>query len=252
MEQLAVEQSSTSNETLRQLYQERIQRKEYTREQVHLGGWTFQIFQKPGLSVGSVHNQDSVSKMCKYIQENQTEFKGKRVLELGAGVGVIGLLCASYGADITLTDCDALIPLLEKNIEANTQEGFKIRAKSYLWGSDASSLQPPFDVIIANDIAYNESSFEQLEKSLVALSDTDTKIFLSYRNKHTEIDTLSRMYLHTYLVDDPEANKPRKEHFLDHLKKHFTWKQISSFSKVGDCTLFLVQKKPRFWLLENE
>ena len=41
-------------------------------------------------------------------------FKGKRVLELGAGVGAVGLALACAGADVTLTDIPICLPMLQR------------------------------------------------------------------------------------------------------------------------------------------
>jgi len=63
-------------------------------------------------------------------------------------------------------------------------------------------------------------------QSLVALSDVDTKILLSYKKR---------------------SNHEQK--FFDLLAKKFTWTQVSR--PVDGSVLFLVKKNPRFWLLEQ-
>ena len=41
------------------------------------------------------------------------------VLELGSGVGAVGLLCCALGAQVTLSDLAPALPLLARNCRRN-------------------------------------------------------------------------------------------------------------------------------------
>lgn len=45
---------------------------------------------------------------------------GQRIIELGSGTGVVGLVAAALGAQqVTLTDKQQILPLLKRNIQVS-------------------------------------------------------------------------------------------------------------------------------------
>jgi predicted nicotinamide N-methyase len=71
------------------------------------------------LSVGAV-NWDGAFVMVAYLATLPlTTFRDKKVLELGAGPGMPGLFAAKLGSHSTITDLPKIVPLIERNIEAN-------------------------------------------------------------------------------------------------------------------------------------
>jgi len=114
-------------------------------------------------------------------------WKNKRVIEVGSGVGVTGIIVATLGSEVTLTDLQDLVPLLEKNASANqTSEFPTIKVKAHHWGDDVSCLNPPFDAILAAECIYYEELVEPLCKSLLELSNPSTSIYVAYE-AHNEI-----------------------------------------------------------------
>ncbi|KAJ7554984.1 hypothetical protein O6H91_05G018200 [Diphasiastrum complanatum] len=110
---------------------------------------------------------------------NPGMFEGKRVVELGAGTGLPGLVASVHGAEVVLTDKLELLPGLRRNIEENDLQG-RVRAQVYEWGKDCKDLAPPVDYILMSDVLYDIDSTPSLCKSLLDLSDERTQILLAY------------------------------------------------------------------------
>jgi predicted nicotinamide N-methyase len=95
----------------------------------------------------------------------------KLCIELGAGTGLPGLLCAKLGAQhVLLTDMEQVVPLLEENIEKNQlNDNNKARALPLDWtklSQDFEILQQhgyqnkSFDIILAADTIYQKQLVE--------------------------------------------------------------------------------------------
>ena len=88
---------------------------------------------------------------------------GVSVLELGSGVGAVGLLCCALGAQVTLSDLAPALPLLARNCRRNGygQHLARVAELDWLWAGEAPSKLQPFtalearpDVIVASDVWY--------------------------------------------------------------------------------------------------
>jgi len=91
---------------------------------------------------------------------------GKRVLEVGAGLGLPGMCAASLGAKVTLTDLPEVLSLLQWNVEANPHVSSNCSVVPLSWGSDDGVRLGKFDVIIGADVVYWEHLFPLLLKTL--------------------------------------------------------------------------------------
>jgi predicted nicotinamide N-methyase len=108
-------------------------------------------------------------------------WKGKRLVELGAGVGVTGILAASLGASVVLTDLDNIVPLLEKNAQTNQKYApLPIQVAVHSWGDDVKHLKPPVDAILAAECVYYENLVEPLCKTILDLSDEKTVTYAAF------------------------------------------------------------------------
>ncbi|XP_054894240.1 protein-lysine methyltransferase METTL21D [Poeciliopsis prolifica] len=110
---------------------------------------------------------------------------GRRVVELGAGTGAVGLMAATLGAHVIVTDLEDLQSLLNVNIQENQtliQSG-SISAKVLKWGENVSELLPPPHCIIMADCIYYEQSIGPLVETLKQLSGPETSIICCYEQR---------------------------------------------------------------------
>ena len=84
----------------------------------------------------------------------QDDMEGKRILELGAGTGLVGIIAAKLGAKVTMTDgSEAVIERLPHNAGCNKEV---IEAKVLWWGEDDDLLDRDWDLVIGADITYDD------------------------------------------------------------------------------------------------
>ncbi|XP_044517904.1 protein-lysine methyltransferase METTL21D [Gracilinanus agilis] len=108
----------------------------------------------------------------------------RSVLELGAGTGAVGLMAATLGADVIVTDLEELQDLLKLNIKMNEHliTG-SVQAKVLKWGEEKKDYLPPPDFILMADCIYYEESLEPLLKTLKDFSGPKTCIICCYEQR---------------------------------------------------------------------
>ena len=139
--------------------------------------------------------------MAEYFWIN-ADFCGKRVLELGAGLGLVGIVAAAKGAQVVQTDfiSDA-IKLAEENAKMNGIS--KIEYKLADWRD--FPLEEQFDWIIGSDILYEPQLHPHLEEiftvnlkpgGIITLADPgrdDAKRFIAgFGRDNYNIETVTR------------------------------------------------------------
>jgi predicted nicotinamide N-methyase len=91
----------------------------------------------------------------------ELQLRGRRVVELGCGLGAPSLAAAGRGADVLATDRDpAALELLESNAKEN---GVQVETAWLEW-ADAETLiaRGPFDLVLAADVLYERPSVARL------------------------------------------------------------------------------------------
>jgi predicted nicotinamide N-methyase len=141
-----------------------------------------EVWQSTGLTLWRASDY-----LCQYQMENMHLFQNKRTIELGAGLGLNGILAwrstVSFpNSEVCITDgdSDALVHLRE-NVERNNQttndeDIGKVSCRQLIWGKDSSenfleriANNQKYDVIIASDIIYAAVIVEPLWETIRAL-----------------------------------------------------------------------------------
>jgi len=96
------------------------------------------------------------------------DLHGRRVLELGAGLGLPSLAAAIAGADVLATDwAEEAVELLRRNARRNS---IRLRVKRVRWDEPEPLLQrAPWDVVLLADVLYEQRNATQLLELLPRL-----------------------------------------------------------------------------------
>jgi predicted nicotinamide N-methyase len=85
--------------------------------------------------------------------------KGQRILEIGSGLGLVGIVAASTGHDVTLTDYNAdALNFARANAHINGCENLSVEQLD--WNNPR--LEGEFDIIVGSEIVYRDEDIDQL------------------------------------------------------------------------------------------
>ena len=90
--------------------------------------------------------------------------RGRRVIELGCGAGLCGIVAARLGArEVLLTDGNAeLLERAARNVSGNVPAAAAaaVAVRPLLWGDDVDAeLSGAFDVVLASDVLYQSAAW---------------------------------------------------------------------------------------------
>ncbi|CAI5510816.1 unnamed protein product [Closterium sp. Naga37s-1] len=119
--------------------------------------------------------------MACYLIAHAQRFRGRRVVELGAGYGLAGMALAVQQqgvGGVLLTDGnDTVVARLSRTVEANRHQfgGTRVAVAALRWDSHPPphhwppALSPPFDAVIAADCTFFKEHHEHLLHTITAL-----------------------------------------------------------------------------------
>ena len=118
-------------------------------------------------------------------REGERLLAGARVLELGAGAGLVGLVASRWARELTLSDNEGeVLSLLERNL-AHVPPSCSASVVDLDWGdARAHARLQPFPVILGADVVFWSAAIAPLISSVAALLHRPGGVFiLGYYNR---------------------------------------------------------------------
>ncbi|XP_077097993.1 EEF1A lysine methyltransferase 3-like [Siphateles boraxobius] len=157
---------------------------------------------------------DSALHLCQFFEKECLDLSGKRIIELGAGTGLVGIVAARLGGHVTITDLPLALAQMESNVECNGPL-WPSAAPAVLplsWGRDHDSFSSDWEFVLGADIVYMPETFPLLLDTLVHLCKDGAVVFLAspMRREHGAHDfyncVLPKMFKVELVQRDPESN----------------------------------------------
>lgn len=115
--------------------------------------------------------------LAEVMVKQKHQLAGKKVIELGCGLGLPGIIASTLGAQVTFTDyVPQALDFAKSNLERN-QVTHQARFKILDWRTPDISEQ--FDIVIAADVAYEKRFFTPLYTTIRKLLAPDGECWLS-------------------------------------------------------------------------
>ncbi|KAJ6539044.1 putative methyltransferase-domain-containing protein [Mycena capillaripes] len=121
--------------------------------------------------------------LAQYLVKRGPNFlQGQKILELGSGTGLVGLVAAMLGGTVYLTDQAPLLDIMRKNVEINKLSSL-CTVSELNWGEPIPAEIPRPDVILAADCVYFEPTFPLLVQTMCDLVGEGTEVLFCYKKR---------------------------------------------------------------------
>jgi predicted nicotinamide N-methyase len=113
---------------------------------------------------------------AEYILENSGEFRQKKILELGCGLGLVGIVCTYVEGKVLFTDYE---PMALKFTKKNFQRNFKRNTLTKLIDWRQANFDNPFEIVVASDVLYEKRLIRPILNVLKNALRNDGRAYIS-------------------------------------------------------------------------
>ncbi|XP_048476528.1 EEF1A lysine methyltransferase 3-like [Rhincodon typus] len=164
--------------------------------------------------------------LCRFFEKEQINFTGKKVIELGSGTGMVGILAILLGGDVTLTDQPIVLSQIQYNVSNNIPAASLHRSEvaALSWGKDNDQFPSDYDYILGSDIVYKSHEFHLLINTLLHLSNPNTIIYFSTKMRQE----MGAITFHENLIP---------QHFNSEIVHRVSEKDINVYKMTKKCSV---------------
>jgi predicted nicotinamide N-methyase len=161
----------------------------------------------------------------------QTPDAGKRIIEIGCGLGVSGIVASAFGHRVVVTEYnpDAL-HFVRANALLNECSDIEIRELD--WNSPR--LEEKFDLVMGSEVIYKEENFDLLLNLFRTLLKADGEVVLTAGIRKTSVAFFRQMQDHFEIVARKKTIRSGTEEFTLMLCTMKWKKDAPAMSAQGD------------------
>ncbi|KAL7845858.1 hypothetical protein AOLI_G00240500 [Acnodon oligacanthus] len=127
--------------------------------------------------------------LCHFLDTHQEKYNlvDKNLIEIGAGTGLVTIVCSLLGAKVTSTDLPDVLSNLRYNVSRNTRGRcrYEPQVTELSWGQQLEERFPRaschYDYIMAADVVYAHPYLDELMETFEHLCSQDTVILWAMR-----------------------------------------------------------------------
>jgi predicted nicotinamide N-methyase len=145
--------------------------------------------------------------MCNFLSAHSYLIRGRKVLELAAGLGLPSLLTATHAAEVCCSDyLQDAIDVIDRSIAINEFNNIYTRLLNWHHLPDGLSA----DVLLMSDVNYDEEEFAILYKVVERFINNGTTIILSTPQRLMAKSFVIKLMPWVTMQQEMEINVPEK------------------------------------------